>query len=168
MNDTSYRIVTLCLAIFGSAGTLYTLISAFIVNRVNLELKIEQCTLIQKDSASFYVSICNRSRLPISITDICVYNHDRLYSCNHIPTLVLTRQETSGNTVVHREDYKSLPIPISLSSLAGISGYLSFSFPLADFEVPDQLLTFQISTNRHKRQRMTLQLHQDTENALKN
>lgn len=168
MNETLYRTITLCLAIFGSAGTLYTLISAFVVNRVSLELKIEQCTLIQKGGASFYVSICNRSRLPISITDICILNQNKFYSCNHIPTLVITKQETSGNKVVHREDYKSLPIPISLSSLSGTSGYLSFSFPLEDFEVLNQQLTFQISTNRRKRQQMTLQLHQDNEYALKN
>ena len=162
MNDTMYRIITLCLAIFGSVGTLYTLISAFVVNRVSLELKIEQCTLVRKNCASFYVSICNRSRLPISITDICVLNHDKFYSCNHIPTLVLTKQEVSGDKVVHREDCKSLSIPITLSSLSGTSGYLSFSFPLADFEVSNQQLTFQISTNRRKKQKKKLQLHQDT------
>ena len=65
-------IITLALSIFGSLGTLITIITNFFVYRKNLKIRITEAFYLI-DRKQLYVKFLfeNRSRLPISITSIC-------------------------------------------------------------------------------------------------
>ena len=153
MKDT----ITTILAIFGAIGSLYTFISTFIVNRPHVDIEIEE-SVPAKDSLILYISLCNKSRLPISITDITIWNNGIQYSCCHVPEIVSFFNRKLNNKEIYNEAIKTLPFPITLSSLAGTSGYLYFVFPLQNFETSPKSLTFEVSTNRFHKLEKTFEL----------
>lgn len=148
---------TFILALIGSLGTAYSAIMTFYWHRVSVDCKvIEYCPA--KDALVIYMSFTNHSRLPISITDICIWNNCVLYSCIHTPEIVKTLRRTSKDKLVYQEPVFSIPLPINVPSLSGTSGYLYFLFPQENFEVDAKSLTFELSTNRHLTLRKTLSL----------
>lgn len=79
--------LTFILALIGSLGTAYSVIMTFYWHRVSIDCSIaEYCPA--RDSLIVYMSFTNRSRLAISITDICIWNGCVLYSCVHTPEIV--------------------------------------------------------------------------------
>lgn len=142
--------ITFALSIFGSFGTLFTLLHTFLINRKQLRMKISGHIFGDTKMLVIYASFENMSRLPISITDICIRINDILYPCVQPP--IVAYEETKrvkGNIVSHRE-CTSLPLPINLSSLGGSSGYVCFEFPPNAFQPEATELTFLISSNRGK------------------
>ena len=148
--------LTFVLALIGSLGTAYSIIMTFYWHRVSIECNIiEYCP--SKDALIAYMSFTNHSRLPISITNICLWNNDVLYNCVHTPEIVQFVSRTSGNQT-YQEAIHSSPLPINLPSLSGTSGYVYFLFPQENFEVSSKSLTVELSTNRHLTLRKTLSL----------
>ena len=145
--------LTFVLALIGSLGTAYSIIMTFYWHRVSIECNIiEYCP--SKDALIAYMFFTNHSRLPISITNICLWNNDVLYNCVHTPEIVQFVSRTSGK----QEAIHSSPLPINLPSLSGTSGYVYFLFPQENFEVSSKSLTVELSTNRHLTLRKTLSL----------
>lgn len=148
--------LTFVLALIGSLGTAYSIIMTFYWHRVSIECNIiEYCP--SKDALIAYMSFTNHSRLPISITNICLWNNDVLYNCVHTPEIVQFVSRTSGKQTYQKAIHSS-PLPINLPSLSGISGYVYFLFPQENFEVSSKSLTVELSTNRHLTLRKTLSL----------
>ncbi len=148
---------TFILALIGSLGTAYSVIMTFYWHRVSIDCRvIEYCPT--KDALIAYISFINLSRLPISITDICVWNDCALYSCVHTPEIVKTVNRALNNKQTYQQPIYSLPLPINIPSLSGTSGYLYFLFPQENFEVDAKSLTVELSTNRHLTLRKTLSL----------
>ena len=99
----------------------------------------------------FYLQIENKSRLPISITRITWQGFD----CCVFPTEVVKlntkiNQENLGIISENNIVYKTMPLPINLSTLAGVSGYVAFWSPQGTFPKLSRHVTFQVCTNRGK------------------
>lgn len=140
--------LTFILALIGSLGTAYSVIMTFYWHRISIDCNIvEYCPT--KDFLIVYMSFTNNSRLPISISDVRVWNDCVLYSCIHTPEIVKTLKRTFKNKPIYQEPIFSIPFPINVPSLSGTSGYLYFLFPQENFEVDAKSLTFELSTNRH-------------------
>lgn len=151
------NIFTFVLALIGSLGTAYSVIMTFYWHRISIDCNIvEYCP--SKDALIVYMSFTNHSRLPISITGICVWNDCVLYSCVHTPEIVKTVSRTLNNGQTYQEAIHSASLPINLPSLSGTSGYVYFLFPQGNFEVSSKSLTVELSTNRHMTLRKTLSL----------
>lgn len=151
------EIFTLFLAIIGSLGTAYSALMTFYWNRVSIDCNVVEY-VPTKDSLIVYMSFTNRSRLPISITDIRIWNRCVLYSCIHTPEIVKTFERSLNNRQTYQEAIHSTPLPINLPSLSGSSGYVYFLFPQENFEVDSMSLTVELSTNRHLTLKKTLSL----------
>ena len=143
--------LTFLLGAFGSIGTLYTLLA----QRQKFSLSIQNYRYKNK-SLLLYVTFTNHSRLPISILDISIAQNNICYPCVHIPTVVCEHTRRSGKEIVsHREEF-SVQFPISLSSLAGSSGYLYFDRLPENYPDDATTLTVQVSTNRGRAKKMRL------------
>ena len=149
--------LTFILALIGSLGTAYSVIMTFYWNRVSIN-----CSVIEyspaEDSLIAYMSFTNNSRLPISITNICIWNDRVPYSCVHAPEIVKFVIRNSNNNQIFKEAIHSIPLPINLSSLSGTSGYVYFLFPQENYPVSSKSLTVELNTNRHVTIRKTLSL----------
>ena len=75
------------------------------------------------DTHRFYVTIQNCSQLPVSISSICI---NKSCFCILEPSIVKVNTEHSGNTVISRNETKTIAFPINLNSLQSYSGYLDF------------------------------------------
>lgn len=142
--------VTFILSIFGSIGTLFTFIRAFFINRKHINMKIHGHRFGDTKMLTIYASFENLSRLPISITDICIRINDVLYPCVQPPIIAYEEIKREKGVIVYRREYSSLSIPINISSLGGSSGYICFEFPPSAFPTDATELTFLVSSNRGK------------------
>ncbi len=149
--------VTFALSLFGSAGAFYTFVSKMILNRVKIEVSIIEY-VPASDSVILYMMFVNKSHLPITITDVNIWNDSIVYSCSKSPKIV--RIDTNGSKItgMHKETIYTLPIPANLPSLSGTSGYLFFQIPQGNFRCDSKSLTVEISTNRHRKFQKTLSL----------
>lgn len=158
-------LITLILSIIGTAGTVYTIISTIFFQRKKLRIAIHSLH-VNESFCTMFVSIENLSRLPIAISSVSVCLYDNVYPC-HVDSVKVAEVTTrSGNVVNNVRPYYSMSLPISLSSLAGISGYLHFD------NIPGKLLrsstelTVQVATNRGSAMRMKLDIHHLESNSL--
>ena len=149
--------LTFVLALIGSLGTAYSVIMTFYWHRVSIECNIVEYSP-SKDALIAYISFTNHSRLPISITNISLWNRDVLYSCVHTPEIVQFVNRTINGKETYQEAIHSISLPINLPSLSGTSGFVYFLFPQENFEVSSKSLTVELSTNRHLTIRKTLSL----------
>lgn len=149
------QIFTFILALIGSIGTAYTTLMAIYWNRISIDMSITDYSF-SKDSVILYMVFVNNSRLPISITDIRIWNRCVPYSCVKDPHIVRIITRRVGETITYNESIKSLPFPITLPCLSGTSGYLYFQIPQENFEYASNSLTVELSTNRHLTLRRTL------------
>lgn len=139
--------ITLALSIFGSLGTAFTFIHTFIINRKNVNVRIIGHRYSNK-SLLTYMAFENNSRLPISITGISVFIGGIAYSCVEPSVIALETTYRTGKTITSHHEYKTLSLPINLSSLGGTSGYVYFEFPEANIQSDATQLNFSISSNR--------------------
>lgn len=159
--------ITLFLSIIGTVGTLYTLISTMVFQRKNLHIKVHAFSVI-RDMGIMYVTVENRSRLPIAITSLEIEVSNTFISCCHEPKRIAERVRKIGGEVVSRSEYYSMTFPISLSSLAATSGYLCFG------NIPDNVsahpteVTFQVQTNRGTLMKRKLSISQEPMSFLPN
>lgn len=121
------NIFTFVLALIGSLGTAYSVIMTFYWYRISIDCNIvEYCP--SKDALIVYMSFTNHSRLPISITDICVWNDCVLYSCVHTPEIVKTVSRTLNNGQTYQEAIHSASLPINLLLSQGHLVMFTFCF----------------------------------------
>lgn len=152
--------ITFALALLGSLGTAYTAIMTFYRNRISIDFSIAEYSL-DKKSVILYMIFTNNSRLPISITDVRIWNRCISYSCSKEPVVVRIDTRTSRKEIIYKEAIKSLPFPITLPCLSGTSGFLYFQIPQENFECDASSLIVELSTNRHVTLRKKLSLCQN-------
>ena len=149
--------VTFLLGLIGTLGTAYSVLMTFYWNRVDVDFYIADYSATP-DSLILYMVFTNNSRLPVSVTDICIWNKAIPYSCRKDPIVVRTYSRQSGKNITYKEALKSLPFPINLPCLSGTSGYLYFQIPQENFECASNSLTVGLSTNRFRKLQKTLEL----------
>ena len=157
--------LSLILAIIGSLGTAYSVIMTIYWNRISIDFNIVEYSPA-KDCLIAYMSFTNKSRLPISITDIRIWNSCIQYSCNHTPEIVKIVSRNVGNKQACQETIFSTALPINLPCLSGTSGYVYFLFPQENFAIDAKSLTVELSTNRHLTLRRTLSLEKSSRTVL--
>lgn len=141
--------ITLFLSILGSAGTILSWLFAWVKSRKNISFRIIKICKSDK-MVIMYASLINRSGSPITIDKISLSHNNVQYTCNEIPKKILSSKTTSGGVVTSEKEIYSLQLPLSLSSLAGISGYFAFQTQKEALSTLSTPLTFLISTNRGK------------------
>ena len=142
--------ITFALSIFGSLGTLFTLIHKLFSNRKHLQMKIIHHILDDDKRFIIYASFVNKSMLPISITNICIKIDDVYYPCMQPPVVACEETTRINGRIVSYKDFLSLPMPINLPPLSGSSGYICFEFSRAPFQPDSKELIFSVSSNRGK------------------
>lgn len=143
--------ITFILATIGSLGTIYSMIT----QRPKLSLSIHDFHYENKSLVT-YIAFTNRSRLSISVLNISVVHDKICYPCVYIPTTVVEYTCCSGKELISHREELSIQFPISLSSLAGTSGYLYFDKLPDNFPDAPTTLTFEVSTNRGRAKKMKL------------
>lgn len=150
--------ITLVLSIFGSLGTIFTLLHSFVSNRKNIDVRIIGHRYTDSHSLLIYVAFENKSRLPIAITGISVFVEDVPYSCAEPPVVALKTTSRTGKTITSHHEYRTLTLPVNLPSLGGTSGYVFFETPEATFQTDATPLKFLINSNRGRVMKNTLPL----------
>ena len=122
--------IALCLSIFASIGTIANWIVIAIRNRKNISVcmapsQFGLCTC--RSSLFLYSTVMlifeNKSRLPISISQIKIHNtHGAVYTADLNSSAVMYNLD--GSTKFHSADF-----PIHLSPLGAACEYISFSLP---------------------------------------
>lgn len=143
--------ITFILATIGSLGTIYSMIT----QRKRVSLSIQEFRYKNK-TLLMYVAFTNRSRLPISILNISVVYDKVCYPCVYIPITVVEHTRHSGKELLSHREELSIQFPISLSSLAGTSGYLYFDKLPDNYPDAPTTLTLEVSTNRGRAKKMKL------------
>lgn len=101
-----------------------------------------------KETHLFYLSFENMSTLPICISRIQLDINNLLYDCAAVPQFAHRHRLTSGKEVTFDEIDKTLPLPICLSELGGLYGYVVFDKCPQDLPTPPTQVTFRFCTNR--------------------
>lgn len=143
--------ITFALALFGSAGTAYTLLS----QRRRFSVEIHHYSY-ENRSLIMYVSFTNHSHLPVSILNVSIIVDDVCYPCVYVPTKLSHYTRKIRKEIVSQKDVMSVQLPISLSSLAGHSGYLYFDTLPDNYPDAPKELTLEVSANRDRAKRMKL------------
>lgn len=136
--------ITFALATFGSVGTVWNILQS----RRKISLKLNYFGYNkQKRIALANIQIANKSRLPISVTDVRLKIGGNYYPCKKYPVLADSSKHEWGKNVSVK-DFYSLQFPLSMLALGGTGGYLVFDVP-QEIDVPlSKPLTFSVSTNR--------------------
>lgn len=142
--------ITLLLSIFGSAGTAFTMIYNFLINRKKIQMKVVGHKFGDTKTLVIYASFCNKSRLPISITEISIKVDDIYIPCVDPPIVAFEETIKTNGVVTSHHEYMTLALPINLGSLSGTSGYVCFEFPATFFPPDATQLKFSINSNRGK------------------
>lgn len=143
--------ITFILALIGSFGTCSTLVA----QRKKISLSIQSYSY-KNGSLLAYISFNNLSRLPISILNVSIVLNEVCYPCVYIPIKVCETIRRSGKEIINYKEEYSIQFPISLSSLAGSSGYLYFDKLPENYPDAPTTVTVEVSTNRGKAKRMRL------------
>lgn len=147
--------ITLALSIFGALGTVFTIISTFVLNRKNLSFNIASCTY-RYEKLYINMTFINKSRQPISIFSIKLNANEKLYTSLPYPENVGKYTLRDGNEVIDRIFTYILPLPIDLQCLCAASGYISFDVPKEVLKNSSIPLTLLIQSTRGSVQKIEL------------
>lgn len=137
-----------------------TWICTFVYQRKNISFEILECRN-NSTQLLIYLAIVNKSRLPVSITSIAIVKDELIIPCVKFPKAVMTEKHTIAGKLIDLKNTYTMTMPISLSPLAGTSGFCYFEFSQAADLTNAKDLTFQVCTNRGKAVQMTLPLPQE-------
>lgn len=138
--------VTLGIAIFGALGTIITWIHGIIVTRKKISFEIVSAIYSENLVYAFFI-LNNKSRLPIAINSISLYNNKKNIFCEKISKKIFEKSLRTGTIITNREEIKSEQFPISLSGLLGSSGYILFHTKGFNFMKEDKV-DINLFTNR--------------------
>lgn len=153
--------ITLALSIFGSVGTLITLISSYVTKRKNLKINVISSTY-RKDLHRLILVITfeNHSRLPIAITSVSIALNQENCDCLPYPYNVGEYIKRNGNEVVDRKFTYNLHLPSDIQQLSAVSGYVLFDISPKEIENLSTPLTLSIHSTRGKAQKIELPSNQ--------
>lgn len=156
---TIFDKISITISILGLLGGLSSWLYIWSKDRLNIQIRILS-KLIKPgtNSALFYMSFSNESRLPVAITAIKLILENKPVSCLEVPDVVLSRTKRTGSTITDQIKHYSREIPINISALSATSGYVQFLFD-QDIQLPaSNTLSFEVHTNRGVIDRISLQL----------
>lgn len=153
--------ITFFIAVAGFLMSLATWIKDFITQRVCFSGRITQLhSHPSKNQCFFYLILANKSRLGISITDICISQCKQLAHC--IPNSMMVSESTRriGKEVISRNTECSTNLPIYIPGLGSASIIALFADLPERIQSDATSLNLVIYTNRGKSKKMKLELPQ--------
>ena len=156
------EILTLIIAIAGFLMSLISWVRDIVTQRVRLDVQITGANTNTKNPGLLcYLSIVNRSRLPITITSLAISQSEVLTYCVPVPKRVLEHTHKIGNTVVEYKSAYSTPLPIQLQGLGGMLVLTQFEGLQEAIQTDSKSLNLVVYTNRGRPKKMTLQLPEE-------
>lgn len=152
--------VTGLIAIVSLIMTSATWIHTILLNRQNLSFRIHEAQS-QNGVSFFFVQIENYSKLPVAITRFQLVTAESEFDCVAIPHFVYQYTRRSGKEITSQKTFYSLQMPIELSPLGAVSGYILFDNPQAVLPAGSTDATFLICTNRGRKEKILLPLPED-------
>ena len=147
--------ITLALSIFGSIGTLITLISSYLHTRKNLKIKIDKVGYrIKTQKLLITLTFENHSRLPISVTSIDVFVNDQQITLEKYPKCVEWYSHLDGKEVVDRKFLYNLNFPVDIQPLFAVSGSILLDASLKELESLSTPLILKVHSTRGREQRI--------------
>lgn len=152
--------ITFILAVIGSLGTIFSLVSSFLVMRKNLRITISNA-VYKKEFHILMVSLTfeNRSRLPIAITSIKVFSWGSELPIETYPRCVNEYTHRHGREVVDRKFLYNLELPVDIAQLGAASGSILLEIFPKEFESLSTPLTVQVHSTRGRVQKIKLNLN---------
>lgn len=139
--------LSLILGIIGTTGTIVCGVVAFVKSRVHIDIEI--VTWHQTEDCVFvYAVITNKSHIPISISLISAILDDEDVPCSMIPYVVQYKKLPGEHGKGQFEPVRSLPFPLNLGPLSGVSGYLYFRSPRPISQSLSTHLSLSVHTSR--------------------
>lgn len=160
MNDTLKELltqdnITLALSIFGSLGTIITIVSKVLVNRKNLSFSVASITY-RYEKLYINMSFINKSRLPISIISVSLKVNNHIYESVPYPENVGKHTLREGKEIVNRIFMYNILFPLSIGSLNASSGFIAFDVSKEAIQSPSAPLTLLIHSTRGLKQKVKL------------
>lgn len=151
--------ITLALSIFGSLGTIFTLIHSFVTKRPNIKVTIDGLVYrSQEQRLIANIIFENHSRLPITITNVMLkFDDNTIYPADY-PVLISQYQFTIKDFVDHIQTYNT-KLPFCINQLDAIGTYLVFEIPKSSVQNLSIPLTFEVHTSRRLIKEIVLCTH---------
>lgn len=151
--------ITFWIAVASFLMSLASWVKDAVTQRMRLESHIVLChTAPNSPAAYLYLVVANKSRLPLTITDIALVIGGKEVHCVSRSKLVSTKSLHRGKEIIEQTSEYSTPLPIQIMGLGG-STVLSLFENLPEKIPPDaSSLNFSIYTNRGRPKKMTLEL----------
>ena len=143
------QVVSLILGSIGTVGTIIAGIYAFFSSLTRLKVELYLFDVTPRSYIAF-MSFTNKSRMPISITDVQIVIDGKRYSCIRVPVNAYEINKSHNGVVTMDKQVPSMDFPVNLPALSGLSGFLVFR---VESQIQSQLstpLNFVIHTNRKR------------------
>ena len=145
--------ITLILSIFGSIGTLITLIS----QRKNLKINIISSTYNQNiHQLILVITFENRSQLPISVTSVSSTINGKKISPLPYPNCVGNYEYKKSDIIVDRKFEYNLKLPVDIQQLCAVSGYILLDVSPKELQTLSTPLILQVHSTRGMAQKIEL------------
>lgn len=149
--------ITLFLSIFGSVGTVITLISSYFAKRKNLKIKLVSCTYKKELGwLIFVIAFENHSQLPISITAISAVLNNQIIKPLAYPRPVGDFVYHNGNNILDTKVEYNLKLPADIQQLSALSGYVLFELLPEEIENLSTPVTLAVRSTRGREQKIEL------------
>lgn len=149
--------ITFGIAVAGFLMSLATWVHTFLSQRRNVGIRITEFRADEK-IALFFIHIENKSRLPIAITRIVLISNQEKVDCEPFPTWVLDSTHKIGKEIISQRSYYSMQMPIAISSLGAVSGYVLFQADQCMIPDDAKLANLQVYTNRGRSKILSIPL----------
>lgn len=148
--------ITLALSIFGTLGSLFTFLSAFLTKRKNLKISIKSATYNPKfNSLAIIFCFENRSRLPIAVTSVSIES-DVNIKLNPHPNYVGKCNYKDNGTIVDWHFEFDLKFPVDIAQLSACSGFVLFDISPDALQSLSTSLNFRVHSTRGRAQKIEL------------
>lgn len=149
--------ITLLLSIFGSVGTIFSLVSAFMSKRKNLKINVAAAAYSQTfHLLKITFSFENRSQLPITIINLKFFSGEHELKIEEYPRCVKEYAHRHGSEVVDWIFLYNLNFPVDIHQLGAVSGDVLLDISPKDFESLSTQLTVEVHSTRGQVQKIQL------------
>lgn len=132
-------------------------IHTLVTQRKSLNFKITEFKSYE-GVTYFYLITENKSRLPISITNIRLYLGENYYDCSHVSNFLWSNTTNITGKPIDTRRYYSLAMPIQITPLGSVGGYIFYTIPQAEMPKTSTHLSLSTQTNRGRAIQTTLEL----------
>ena len=148
--------ITLAVSVSAFIMSFLSWVHVWVCQRRKLFIRIVEYMPL-KSERNFFMSFENRSRLPILVTRIFLLSDcGASVECVPRPKPMIEDSKTSYDKVTYCETIHNLQLPIAISSLGGLSGWITFAGPDKTYPNLSSTANFLVHTNRGRSFRLSI------------